>query len=187
MFDIRDPVGPIKATCSAHRATPESAESVLVNFAESFRCQQAAIGQFGETMAEGFHLDLDDLDVQELGIAGLDSLSKPQTVEAQRLRSIEDPNGPDSMAFEFAKKQPDGRTEQTAYYLDIPYTLRIGHVQGDSLIVTKTIAGTSDLYLAEGQASQWFITRWVDQRGDSTSLGRWYADKVGSSQAPQGP
>jgi hypothetical protein len=185
MFDIRDPVGPIQATCSAHRATPESAESVLVNFAESFRCQQAAIGQFGETMAEGFHLDLDDLDVQELGIAGLDSLSKAQTVEAQRLRSIE--ASADSFAFEFANKQPDGRTEQTAYYLDIPYTLRIGHAQGDSLIVTKTIAGTSDLYLAEGQASQWFITRWVDQRGDSTSLGRWYAEKVGSSQAPQGP
>jgi len=79
------------------------------------------------------------------------------------------------------------RTDQTAYYLDIPYVLRIGHSQGDSLIVTQTIAGTSDLYLAEGQAAQWFITRWVDQRGESISLGRWYAEKVGSSQAPQGP
>src|SRR5262249_53843049 len=81
MFDIRDPTPPVVPGCVARRASPASAESVLFNFAESFRCQQAAIGQFGETLAESFHLDLDDLDVQEIGIPGLDSLSKAQTVE----------------------------------------------------------------------------------------------------------
>ena len=185
MFDIRPPTPPDKGLCVAHRATPESAESVLVNFAQSFRCQAAGIGQFGETLAEGFHLDLDDQDVIDIGIAGLDSLAKPQTVEAQRLRSVE--SSADSFAFEFADVPPTGRTDLTAYYLDIPYLLRIGVRQGDSLLVKKTIAGTSDLFLAEGQSSQWFITRWVDQRGDSTSLGRWYAEKVGSSQAPRIP
>jgi len=184
MFDIRDPVGPINATCSVHQASPISAESVLVNFAESFRCQEAASSQFNETMAEGFHLKLDVQDVIDIGIPGLDSLSKAQTIEAQRLRSNE--SSTDTMVFEFGDVEPV-RTDQTAYYLDIPYVLRIGHSQGDSLIVTQTIAGTSDLYLAEGQAAQWFITRWVDQRGESISLGRWYAEKVGSSQAPQGP
>lgn len=181
MFEIRDPVEPGKGACESRQASPVSAESVLYNFAQSFRCQAAAIGQFGETLAEGFHLDLDDQDVIDIGIAGLDSLSKTQTVEAQRLRSVE--SSADSFAFEFGDVPPI-RTDQTAYYLDIPYSLRIGIRQGDSLLVTKTIAGTSDLYLAEGQSSRWFITRWVDQRGDSTSLGRWYAEKVGSSQAP---
>jgi|GEM_PF-1283588 len=185
MFDIREPTPPIGPSCVAHRATPESAESVLVNFAQSFRCQEQALAQFGETLAEGFHLDLDDQDVVDIGIPGLDSLSKTQTVDGQRLRSVE--ASTDSFAFEFADVPPTGRTDQTAYYLDIPYVLRTGIRQGDSLIVTKTIAGTSDLYLAENVSSQWFITRWVDQRGDSTSLGRWYAEKVGSSQAPKGP
>jgi len=185
MFDIRPPTPPVKPGCVAHRATPESAESVLVNFAQSFRCQEQALGQFGETLADGFHLNLDDQDVVDIGIPGLDSLSKTQTTDAQRLRSVE--ASTDSFAFEFANVPPTGRTDQTAYYLDIPYLLRVGIRQGDSLIVTKTIAGTSDLFLAENASSQWFITRWVDQRGDSTSLGRWYAEKVGSSQAPQGP
>ena len=188
MFDIREPTPPLVASCQVRRAIPASAESVLFNFAQSFRCQEVSLAQFGETLAEGFHLDLDNQDVTDIGIPGLDSLTKTQTVDAQRLRSIEDLYAhPDSMAFEFADVPPTGRTDQTAYYLDIPYTLRIGHVQGDSLVVTKTIAGTSDLYLAEGQVAQWFITRWVDQRGDSTSLGRWYAEKVGSSQAPKDP
>jgi len=188
MFDIRPPTPPgIGGSCVSHAASPASAESVLFNFAQSFRCQEAALAQFGETLAETFHLDLDDVDVSELkesGILGLDSLSKTQTVDGQRLRSIE---FSDSMVFEFGIPSQSGRTDLTAYFLDTPYLLRIGQSQGDSLIVTQTIAGTSDLYLAEGQASQWFITRWVDQRGDSTSLGRWYADKVGSSQAPQTP
>ena len=185
MFDIRDPVQPPIGGCAARRASPGSAESVLYNFAQSFRCQEAAIGQFGETLADGFHLDLDDQDVVDIGIPGLDSLAKPQTIDAQRLRSIE--SSADSFAFEFANVPPTERTDLSAYYLDIPYLLRIGVRQGDSLLVKKTIAGTSDLFLAEGQSSQWFITRWVDQRGDSTSLGRWYAEKVGSSQAPRIP
>ncbi len=185
MFDIREPTPPRQATCVAERNNPASAEDVLFNFAQSFRCQEQSLDQFQETLVEGFHLDLDDQDVVDIGIPGLDSLAKAQTVEAQRLRSTDD--SADSAAFEFADREPTGRTDQTAYYLDIPYLLRIGIRQGDSLIVTKTIAGTSDLYLAEGQAANWFITRWVDQRGDSTSLGRWYAERVGSSQAPQGP
>ena len=186
MFDIREPTPPPVGGCQVRRAIPASAESVLFNFAQSFRCQQQALDQFGETLAEGFHLDLDDQDVIDIGIPGLDSLSKTQTVDGQRLRSVE--ASTDSFAFEFADVPPTGRTDKTAYYLDIPYLLRVGVRQGDSLIVTKTIAGTSDLFLAEsGVTTQWFITRWVDQRGDSTSLGRWYAEKVGSSQALQGP
>ena len=187
MFDIRPPTPPnIKGLCVARRANPASAESVLFNFSQSFRCQEAALGQFGETLAEGFHLVLDIRDAADIG-TGIDSLSKDLTVEGQRLRSVEASTDSFTFAFEFGKESDSGRTDQTAYYLDIPYTLRIGQSQNDSLIVTKTISGTSDVFLAEGQSSQWFITRWVDQRGDSTSLGRWYGDKVGSSQAAQNP
>jgi hypothetical protein len=187
MFDIRPPTPPdTRGLCVARFASPASAESVLFNFAQSFRCQEAALGQYGETLAEGFHLDLDDQDVLDIG-TGIDSLSKSQAVEAQRLRSIEASTDSFAFAFEFGSESQSGRTDQTAYYLDIPYKLRIGISQNDSLIVTKTISGTSDIFLAEGLASQWFITRWVDQRGDSTSLGRWYGDKVGSSQATKSP
>jgi hypothetical protein len=187
MFEIRPPTPPGgEPTCTARNASPASPESVLFNFAQSFPCQEAALGQFEGTLAEGFHLDLDDQDAIDIG-TGVDSLSKAQTAEGQRLRSIEASTDSFAFAFEFGEESESGRTDQTAYYLDIPYTLRIGQSQGDSLIVTKTIAGTSDVFLALGLASQWFITRWVDQRGDSTSLGRWYGDKVGSSQAAQSP
>lgn len=179
MFDIRNPIPPPKPGSGPPHAIPVAPESVLFNFEQAIRYQTDGLDQYGKTLAETFHLVLDQADVADIGIPGTDSLSKSCDVDAQRLRSGE--SSADSFYFAFGNATPT-KEGQTAYYLDIPYELDILVRQGDTLAVTQTIKGTSDLYLAQSQAtSTWAITRWVDQReAPITSLGRWHAEKVGS-------
>jgi len=158
-------------------------ESVLFNFTHAIRYQLSGVQQLEGSLAETFHLVLDVSDVDDIGIPGVDSLEGARTARAQELRSTESSADSFYFAFGTATKVDEG---STAYYLDIPYELRILVRQGDSLAVTQTISGTADLYLAE--LTQWAITRWVDQRQEGiTSLGRWYAEIVGTSQAPGAP
>ena len=185
MFDIRPPTPPPGVGSGPPHASPVDPESVLYNFTQAIRYQTDGLQQYDGTLAESFHLVLDQEDVRDIGIAGLDSLSKPRDIDAQRLRCQE--SSSDSFYFAFGNATPI-KEGQTAYYLDIPYELRILVHQGDSLVVTQTIKGTSDVFLAQGLASNWAITRWVDQRENPfTSLGRWHAEKVGAGQAPRIP
>jgi hypothetical protein len=190
MFDIRAPTPPPKPGSGPPHASPVAPESVLFNFEQAIRYQTNGLDQFDKTLFDTFHLVLDQADVADIGIPGIDSLSKTRTYDAQQLRSGECPKTgtcpADSFYFAFGNATPT-KEGQTAYYLDIPYELRILVRQGDTLAVTQTIKGTSDLYLAL-QANTWSITRWVDQREfPLTSLGRWYAEKVGTGQAPRIP
>ena len=188
MFDIRAPVAPgTGPEVGPPRASPVAPESVLFNFTHAIRYQLNGLQQLGSSLAETFHLVLDEGDVGEINIPGIDSLEKARTVKAQELRSQE--SSADSFYFAFDESEAQKIEEgSTAYYLDIPYELRILVRQGDSLVVSQTISGKSDLYLAELLGGQWAITRWVDQRQPpNTSLGRWFAEIVGTSQAPGAP
>jgi len=183
LFEIREPSKPIEPGGGPPRAAPVAPESVLFNFTQAVRYQLDGLGQYEESLWEQYFLVLDQLDVIDIGIPGIDSLSRSRDTEAQRLRSQESPA--DSFFFAFGDAEPE-RIGSTAFYQDLPYELQILVPDGDSLKVNLILRGKVDLNLAEVQAGKWVITRWADEREDPfVSFGRWHAEQVGSQAPPR--
>jgi hypothetical protein len=171
LFDIRDPIEP-RNPVGCRRVSPVNAESVLVNFESALGCKGAGIGQYEDALSDEFQLVLDEVDSLDLGFS---FLTKEQSRQALSLltESIAD-----SFRFEFDLVTPVEGPDTTSY-LDMPYRLDFLRRQGDTLAVVGTVAGTTDLSLAEQLAGTWAITRWVDQRSEGvTSFGRWQGERV---------
>ena len=157
-----------------HR-TPIEPEDVLFNFEEAVKHKVDGLSQYAEALHDDFHLVLDIIDVQELGIEGVDSLSKQRDQDVQRIWSEE---LPDSFYFAFGDQQPSTETDTTAFYLDIPYELQFIVQQNDS--VRATLAGKAELtMLKDPQTTLWSLRRWVDKREEpNTSFGRWHGERA---------
>jgi hypothetical protein len=174
LFKIRDPVQPVLPK-GCPRAAAVSPESVLVNFEYAMGCKGDGLVNYGDALAETYSLVLDQNDVPEIG-NGLDSLSKSQDVDAQRILTSA---LPDSFHFVFGDPGSTKESGTTFSYFTMPYLLQLIRAQGDSFVVADTILGTADITLAEQQAGQWALTRWVDTRSEKyKSFGRWHGERV---------
>jgi hypothetical protein len=180
LFTIRDVVAPDETGDGIPRKQAIDPDSVLCNLEVAIRYKIGGLGLYEDSLAESFFLVLDIVDVQELGVAGLDSLSKSEDAAAQRLVSTD---SPDSFYFAFGEVTPE-RTDTTAFYLDIPYELQMIDDEG---VTVETIKGKADVTVAEDNVGTWAVTRWVDQREDPfLSFGRWHGERA-IQTAPKPP
>jgi hypothetical protein len=183
LFSIRDPVAPVDPGPEIPRRTPTEPEDVLFNFEEAVKHKVDGLSQYAEALHDDFHLVLDIIDVQELGIEGVDSLSKQRDLDAQRIWSQDTCAVPadcdaDSFYFAFDNQQPSTETDTTAFYLDIPYELQFIVQQNNS--VSATLAGKAELTMVKDeQTTLWSLRRWVDKREEpNTSFGRWHGERA---------
>jgi len=195
IFDIRDPVEPIGEEPIPRCNTSIDPDSALCNVETGIQYKLRGFTLYEESLAEDFGLVLDETDAADLG-TGVDSLTRAQTVNAQRIQSGAEP---DSFSFRFIRDEPDqdftrlepgpGVTE----YENIRYELRFITVGVDTTEnMDKLIRGQADITAVEDDQQQWVIRRWVDGRlpnpaPNQQTLGFWHGSVVvGSSPRPPG-